>query len=58
MLASLQPNNALHLTPPPPCPQRTRSAVLAVSQVSYGVRSLAAKGYWRRAEGIGSLRME
>ena len=36
----MQPNNALHLTPPPPVPQHHREAVQAVSQVSLAVRPL------------------
>ena len=37
MLRREHPNNSLHLTPPPPCPVCHRSAVQAVSQVSFAV---------------------
>ena len=37
-LTRVQPNNALHLTPPPPVPVLGRLAVRAVSPVSFAVR--------------------
>src|SRR5665213_1122495 len=42
--SSERSNNALHLTPPPPCPQRVRVAVQAVSQVSFAVRPQGVAG--------------